>query len=318
MGFDGTPLPTDPRLREVGAHLPLVYAVILNSNRREDTLACLSSLRSSTYGRLKVVLLDNHSDDGSLSAVQSQFPEVECLQLDRNEGYAGNNNVGIQVALDRHADWVWVLNEDVVVAPDALLHLIAAADARERIGVLGPTVYHHDEPDIIQSAGGILDAGWGTSHRGHNERDAGQYPRPETVDWISGCALLARATALHEVGLLDARFFYYWEETEWCLRARGAGWASVHVPAAKIWHKGVRRDYAPSPSVTYYSTRNRLLMMAKHHAPLGAWRETGASLGRTLLSWSLRPKWSGKRPHRDAMWQGLWDFLRQRWGIRPE
>ena len=77
------------------------------------------------------------------------------------------------------------------------------------------------------------------------------------------------ARSFEQVGMLDQRFFYYWEETEWCVRTKKAGWRIVHVPQAKLWHKGVQRDYKPSPSVTYYSTRNRLMMLAKHHAPLG-------------------------------------------------
>jgi hypothetical protein len=137
------------------------------------------------------------------------------------------------------------------------------------------------------------------------------------VDWVSGCALLARREMIEQVGVLDERFFYYWEETEWCLRARRSGWLVVAVPGARIWHKGVQRDYRPGPDVTYYSTRNRLLMLGKHRAPMGAWLSASADLARTLLAWTLKPKWREMRRHRDAMWQGMMDFLRRRWGMRP-
>jgi GT2 family glycosyltransferase len=128
---------------------------------------------------------------------------------------------------------------------------------------------------------------------------------------------MVKREVIEKLGPLDERFFYYWEETEWCLRARDGGWSIVLVPKAKLWHKGVQRNYQPSPSVTYYSTRNRCLMLAKHHAPFMAWMITWGQIIRTLVSWSVKPKWRDKREHRDAIWQGAMDFLRRRWGIRP-
>jgi hypothetical protein len=121
------------------------------------------------------------------------------------------------------------------------------------------------------------------------------------------------------VGPLDARYFYYWEETEWCLRAARAGWQIVHVPHARLWHKGVRRDYRPPPSVTYFATRNRLLTLAKHRAPLAVRLVAWLQIGRTLTSWTLRPKWHGMAEHRWAMWRGATDYLRARLGgpFRP-
>ena len=114
--------------------------------------------------------------------------------------------------------------------------------------------------------------------------------------------------------MLDERFFYYWEETEWCLRTRKAGWQIVHVPQAKLWHKGVQRDYQPKPSVTYYNTRNRLLMLSKHHVPISTWVYSWGQIGRTLSSWTLKPQWRNMHGHRDAMWRGVIDFVLQRWG----
>ncbi len=126
-----------------------------------------------------------------------------------------------------------------------------------------------------------------------------------------------RREVIEAIGMLDERFFYYWEETEWCLRAAKAGWGIMHVPNAKLWHKGVQRDYRPSPYVTYYSTRNRFLMLAKHHAPLSAWMLAWWQTMRTLASWSVKPRWRAMHQHRDAMWRGMLDFLRRRWGPMP-
>jgi GT2 family glycosyltransferase len=294
--------------------MPLIITVILNTNRRKDTLECLASLHESTYSNHKIILLDNHSTDGSQQAIRELYPEVQLIELDENLGYAGNNNVGIAAALEQEADWVFILNEDTIVDPSCLANLIKVGESDPAIGIVGPMVYHHDEPGVIQSAGGMLGQKWESIHLGKNEPDLGQYKEPHSVEWISGCAILVRGAVIEQIGMLDPKFFYYWEETEWCLRTSEVGWRIVHVPQAQIWHKGVQRDYHPSPTVTYYSTRNRLLMLAKHHASLRIWLFAWFQIVRTLTSWSIKPKWNSKKDHRNAMWRGIVDFLRHRWG----
>ena len=295
---------------------PLVIAVILNTNRREDTLDALDSLQRNDYPNHRDIVLDNGSRDGSVESIQSVFPRTQIIELKKNLGYAGNNNIGIQAALEQGADWVLVLNEDTILAPDCLSRLVDTSEADPRIGILGPMVYHHSDPAVIQSAGGRMGDDWQAWHLGQNEQDTGQFGAPHVVEWISGCAMMVRRALIEQVGALDERFFYYFEETEWCLRAREQGWLIMHVPQAKIWHKGVQVNYQPSPNVTYYSTRNRFLMLSKHNAPARAWAIAWLQTLRTLTSWSIRPKWRLLREHRQAMWQGTLDFLNQRWGMR--
>lgn len=296
---------------------PLVVTVILNTNRRDDTLACLASLAESHYENHRTIVLDNASTDGSVAAIRSAFPAVDVIQLEENLGYAGNNNVGVWAALERGAEWVFVLNEDTVLDPGCLPRMVDVGQSAPDVGVVGPMVYHFDEPNVIQSAGGRLGRRWQSVHEGANEPDEGQFAHPRPVDWISGCAIMVRREAIEAVGALDERFFYYWEETEWCLRVGRQQWRVMHAPRAKLWHKGVQRDYRPSPSVTYYNTRNRLLLLAKHRAPLLVRLAVWGEIARTLTSWTVRPRWRSMREHRDAMWQGLVDFLRRRWGMRP-
>ena len=126
-----------------------------------------------------------------------------------------------------------------------------------------------------------------------------------------------RREVIETIGPLDERFFIYWEETEWCVRAAKAGWEILHVPGCRVWHKGVQRDYRPKPPVTYYSTRNRLLMLRTHRAPVAARALAWAHIARTLASWTLKPKWRHMRAHRDAMWRGVVDYARARWGEMP-
>jgi GT2 family glycosyltransferase len=246
---------------------PRLYVIILNNDRCEDTLACLASLHQSDYKNTQIILIDNSSTDESVERVQMKYPQVEIISLSKNLGYAGNNNIGIRTALERGADWIFLLNEDTLLDSSCLSQLIETGESDPSIGILGPMVYHFDEPDVIQSAGGVLGRYWMDTHLGKDEQDRGQFKTAREVEWISGCAILARREMIEQIGLLDENYFLYWEETEWCIRAGKAGWRIFHNPQAKLWHKGVRRNYQPMPYVTYYITRNRLLTLAKHKAP---------------------------------------------------
>lgn len=297
--------------------LPLVITVILNTNRKTDTLECLDSLLGNSYPNHEAIVLDNHSTDGSIPAIREAHPDVQIMELEHNLGYAGNNNVGIAAALQRGAEWIFILNEDVILDSECIRKLIDAGEQDDHIGILGPLVYHYDEPRVIQSAGGMLGKFWQSVHLGKDELDRGQYRMPHPVEWVSGCAILVRRAAIEQAGMLDKDYFIYWEETEWCIRIGRAGWKIVNVPQARVWHKGVKRNYEPKPSFTYYGTRNHLLTLRRHKAPLGAKVSTWLQIVRTLLSWSIRPKWRNKYHHRNAMWKGVMDYLRRHWGAMP-
>jgi GT2 family glycosyltransferase len=296
---------------------PRVCVLILNRDRRDDTLACLASLRQSPYPNLELVLLDNASSDGTAAAVRAAYRDVYVIETGGNLGYAGGNNVGLEWARQQGADYVLLLNEDTIVDPAFLGYLVDAAEARPQLAFLGPLVYHHDEPDVIQSAGGFIAPDWRTYHRGQNERDCGQYAVPFEADWVTGCSIFMRMSVVERIGVLDPEFFIYSEEVDWCVRARRAGFSGLVVPAARIWHKGVRRDYAPSPRVTYLSARNHLRLLRKHHAGARTLLRTMVGDIRTLASWTVRPRWREQRAHRDALARAMVDFCRGSFGPPP-
>lgn len=301
--------PARVRESEVVNSIPVV-AVILNWKRPAETLACLQALGD----QLPVVVVDNGSGDDSLELIRSAKPDVPLLVLDENRGYTGGNNAGIHWALAQNCEWVLLLNDDVILAPDALKIMLAAGQANPRAGFVGPLVLHAQPAGLIQSAGGWLDKRWRSGHRGANQPDNGQYQQVESLPWLSGCALLVRSQMIREIGMLDERFFLYEEELEWCLRARQAGWDALFVPQAKVWHAGVTPDYEPGPYITYYMTRNHFLLLSKLHAGWLPRLDAAAQALRTLLSWTFKPRWRGKRAHRDALWRGLLDYLHARWG----
>jgi len=297
--------------------MPRVMIIVLNWNGLADTLACLASLARLDYPAHEVVVVDNGSTDDSVAAVRATYPRVTLIETGENLGYVGGNNVGLEYARAMGADYALLLNNDTEVAPDFLRLLVEAAEANPATGIVGPTIYYFDRPNVVWSAGGDIDWRRGRTRMiGLDEVDQGQFGHTlRPVDFVTGCAMLIKMSLVEQVGLLDARFFAYYEETEWCVRAARAGFKILHVPQAKIWHKILPEDREASPQVQYYMTRNRLLLLKLSETGAVPWLNTLLfDYGRTLVSWTLRPKWRDKFLQRHAMLQAIRDYGRGRFG----
>jgi GT2 family glycosyltransferase len=294
-----------------------VSAIVVNWKRCSETLACVSSLARSTYPSLRVVVIDNASNDGSVDAIRRAHPSVDLIAAAENLGFVGGCNVGVDRARQHGAGYVLFLNNDAEIAPDAIALLVAVLQADVRGGAAGPTILYHDRPDVIWSAGGRIDWQRGTTTMLElDEPDRGQCgTQARPVDFVSGCALMAPLAVIDRVGGFDPRFFAYYEETEWCVRATRAGYTVLQVPLAKAWHKAAPSTQPASLLTHYYMTRNRLLFLAITHAGIRAWCHTLLSeYLRTVVSWTVRPKWRSRRHHRAVMLRAIADYLRGRLG----
>jgi hypothetical protein len=296
---------------------PQVAIIVLNWNGRDDTLACLGSLSHLDYPNHEIVVIDNGSADDSVAAVQAAFPSVTLIEAGDNLGFAGGNNLGLERAQAMHADYALLLNNDTEVAPDCLSQLVEAAEADPKVGVVGPMIYYFAQPELIWSAGGGVDWRWGDTHMiGIGEPDRGQFgDQPRSVDFVTGCALLIKMPVVEQVGPLDGRFFAYYEENEWCVRVQRAGYKTLHVPKAKVWHKISPDAREATPQVHYYMIRNRLLFLKLARARPAAWFNTLVrEFGARLVSWTVKPRWRYKAPQRQAMIRAIVDFTRGRFG----
>lgn len=264
---------------------PKVFIIILNWNNWADTKECLKSLENNDYPNCEVVVVDNGSDE----KLQITNAEIKVIYNKENLGFSGGNNVGIEYALKNNADYVLLLNNDTIVSDDFLEKLVSTGEADEKIGFLGPKIYFlcHAVPDTVSKAcqaptlasrqgrslaekiwfaGGEIN--WlynkGTM-RGCGEIDNGQYNSPtlQETEYITGCCLLAKREALEKIGLMPDEYFLYYEDADWSLRARRAGFKTVFVPAAKIWHKCSKSAVEGSPSYIYYHSRNGLILAQK-------------------------------------------------------
>jgi GT2 family glycosyltransferase len=294
---------------------PRIAVIVVNWNRQADTLRCLASLVAAGQPQADVFLVDNASTDGTVAAARAAFPGVRVIENERNLGFAAGNNVAIQLALAEDYPYVLLLNNDAVVAPDTIERLLQPLLVEAAVGIAGPAICYLTLPDRVWSAGGAVDRRRGTVTSAWLDAPVVALPdQPFAVDHVSGCCLLVRAAALTRAGLLDERFFMYYEETEWCLRIARQGYRVVVAPAARAWHDISPLAQSGSPAIAYYMTRNHLLLLRATQAPASAWRHTVYWQGRTLFSLYLRHHSAERVRGRWPMVLALRDFARGHFG----
>lgn len=244
---------------------PLVFIIVLNWNGKDDTLECLVSLQKLEYSNFKILVVDNGSYDGLEDAVRSSFPSVNFIQTGKNLGYAGGNNVGIRFALSQGADYIWLLNNDTTVDAKALTALVETAQSDPKIAFVGSKIYFYDRPTTIWFAGGEIDLSKGglTNHRGFNQEDNGQFDAVSDVGYVTGCSLLAGRVVISAIGLIPEKYFLYFEETDWNLKAQNKGFRTVIAPESRVWHK-YAFNKGRSKRLIYYSFRNRIHLVKKY------------------------------------------------------
>ena len=297
---------------------PSVAVVVLSWNGREDTLACLRSLARVDYPDLRVIVVDNASEDGSAEAVADAFPSVELIRNDANRGFAGGMNVGLQRALALGADFALTLNNDTEADERFVRMLVAEARRRPAVGALCAKILFHAEPDRIWYAGAAFDPrrGYHGRHRGYGERDDGAYEAVVETGRACAAAMLVPRTALERVGLFDESLFAYAEDVDWSLRARERELRLVVVPASRVWHKvSSASGGESSPGTIYYDLRN-LLVVCERHAPLGrlgTWRRRATLVAAHAAQALLSPR---RREGLVAVAEAWRDFRRGRLGAR--
>lgn len=241
---------------------PLAYIIIINWNRKDDTLECLESVKKINYRNYSTIVVDNGSSDGSQEVIKKNHPWAMFIEIGENLGFAEGNNVGIRVALADGAEYIFLLNNDAIIDPNALQSLIEFAETQPDIGIVGPKILFYGDPNRIWFAGGGLDIVRGATHRGIRRIDNGEYDDILETDYITGCALLIKSKVINKVGMLRPEYFLLFEETDWCVRAKEAGYKIYYVPNAKVWHKcSSSFGGALSPIYIYYYVRNNLLFI---------------------------------------------------------
>lgn len=250
--------------------IPKVTIVILHFENPQIMNDCLNSCNHISYLNYDIIIVQNGVasalDIGTIRKLNHHVTEL--IHNPENVGYARGNNLGIKKALNQKADYILLLNDDTTVAPDFLNILVEEGEKSADVGILGSKIYYSKQPKKIWFAGAkfdpktcrLSDLNSDDIHSEINEK-------PFYSDYITGCALLIKRKLVEKIGFLDERFFLYWEDVDWGLRAQYAGFCNLSVPSSHIWHKAsVSSGGTASPLKAYHKTRSHLLL-AKIHTP---------------------------------------------------
>lgn len=249
---------------------PKVTIIILHLDSIPCLVNCIMSLNKINYSNFSVHVVHNDRDNplllNNLSAISDHISGV--TNTGYNTGFARGNNVGIKKVHENDFDYVLLLNDDTEVSIDFLSILVDEAEKRPDTGMLGPMIHFFEEPEKIWFAEARFNTKTCmlTTPRS-DQLNEGTDSEPIESDYITGCALLINKAVIEKIGLLDERFFLYWEDVDWGLRAKKAGFKNVVIPAAHIRHKvSVSSGGMDSLIRVYHKTRSHLLM-ARLHAP---------------------------------------------------
>lgn len=299
--------------------LPRISVVILNWNGRDDTIRCLSSLVGLTYRNHEVIVVDNGSNDDSVAAVRASFPSVHIIETGKNLGYAGGNNVGIRWALACGAEYILILNNDTVVDPGLLGALVRASTTLPAPSIIGAAIYFMDQPEQLWYRGGRWDSdACSFRHEGYGQPLNPDIAVIREVDYVTGCALFAPRQVFETIGGFNEDYFLTYEETDFCYRAREAGYLCVVTTEARLWH-AVSASFggADAPLMRYFMARNGLLWARRHlqHADYRRVRNrTWVQLRMNLLPTFVYFK-SGASRIKEAWWSmnSWWRRVQRSW-----
>jgi GT2 family glycosyltransferase len=255
-------------------HAELVTIIILNLNKKDDTLKCLESVFKLDYHPIEVVLVDNGSTDGSVEGVCKAYSEVHVVKSCTNLGVSGGRNLGIEYANQKFDyDYIFFLDNDSIIEDTTLRKLVESLKQDSQSGVALPKAYKTLPFSEIMSVGINVNLYTGSIYDiGAGEIDQGQYNKPGYVPACGGFGLLCKREVLSQIGWFDEAFNPYgWEDVDFSLRARKGGFKILYVPKALIYHKGgkVGRGRA-LPEYEKYKVRNFFVLM-KRHANLLHW-----------------------------------------------
>lgn len=233
---------------------PKVSIIVLTWNNYTDTKECIESLVKITYPNYEIVVVDNGSQDGSIQKIHLEFPNLTYIFNKENLGFTGGNNVGMKYAVESGTEFLLVLNNDTTVKNDFLEPLVEDMLHDEKIGIIGPIIYYYDAPEQLYAAGRRL-VFWR-----RNPKEFNLFRDKEEIDGVIGCCMLIRKELIKKIGYFCEQYFLGWEEVDYCLQAKKAGYRIVCEKKSEIWHKS-RRTLNKVPVLeAYYSSRNKLLL----------------------------------------------------------
>lgn len=241
----------------------IIYIVLVNYNGMKYMEDFMASIENQTYKNYSIVLVDSGSSDGSAQWFQEHYKQHKIIIKHENIGFACGCNIGIRYAEGKGADYILLLNIDTVLEDNVLEELVKSSSSNT---VVSPKIYSSKDKVDIWYAGGKLNLKTGSHIQYHDERlEKRNASLAKRINFVSGCCMLIPMSVIKKVGILDEKFFMYYDDDDLSIRFWKAGVRMLYVPTTSLWHK-VGGSYAGIRSVLteYYFTRNRLYLMKKH------------------------------------------------------
>ena len=266
---------------------PSVHAILLNWNRFDDTVECIASLKRSSLPLRYILVLDQASPDASGKKLENNYRDDDQIIVicnEKNYGFAEGANIGIQLAINKGADLIFLINNDTIVDKDCIQHLFEVIDLDPLAAAAGPAIMYYSNPEKLWHGPGFfskLKMGVIAPDKGKRLRDIDQFPI--RVSFLTGCALLVRRCTFERVGLFDTSYFFYGEDVDYSLRIWDEGMSMYFVPTAKVLHKieDIATDRT-SPFVLYHLAKSTVIMLQKRFSGLELWY--GLSLQLTVYT----------------------------------
>lgn len=294
---------------------PRISVVTVNYNGLALTEALIRSLRARVSTPLEIVVVDNGSARDEAALLRERCPAVKVLRSERNLGFAGGNNLGIAAAT---AEYMLLLNNDTEIEEDTLHFLAQTLDADPAIGAVCPKIRFFAPPRAIQFAGytPLSPLTLRNALVGFGQPDDGSFDTPCETPYAHGAAMLVRRSVLEKAGPMSEEYFLYYEELDWSLRIREAGFRIAYDPRCTVFHKESATTGQQSPLRTYYLTRNRLLFARRNlygvKRVLSALYQLGVALPKSVATALV----GGRRDQAAAALAGAADFLKGKTGPR--
>jgi GT2 family glycosyltransferase len=253
---------------------PDVSIIIVSWNVAQLLQDCLQSVYDTAKQlALEVIVVDSASSDNTVQMIQSHFPQVKLMAQTENVGFTRGNNIGLASATGRY---VFLLNPDTVVLDDAIAQMVAYLDEHPKIGIIGPhtlntDMTHQSTRRRFPTAVIAFYENFWVEHKAPRKALDNHYARDVMddgvgeVDWMQGSALMARREIYDQIGGLDEQYIMYWEEVDWCKRAKLAGWGVIYLGTAKIIHHGGKSTEQAGTRKFIYFQQSKLHYYKKFH-----------------------------------------------------
>jgi GT2 family glycosyltransferase len=244
-----------------------IAVIVLSYNNFDDTVECIESVRESQYPDLYIVLVDNHSSDGSIQKIKATYPDIHYVDNPRNLGVAGGRNAGWRyIRATRAPDFLLFLDNDTVLQAETIPTLAGYLAANSDAALVCGKTYTAPPSNTIMSAGMSVNLYTGSIRDvGSGEEDVGKYDNPRVVPACGGFAFMLRTAVFDDCNGLDERFNPYgWEDVDFCLRAKQKGHNCHYVPAAVLYHKGCTIGRGYVPLYEKYKVKHFFLLLSRH------------------------------------------------------